>query len=173
MNKPKHKAGQTLATNKPESDKPAADDAAVSDAVTSEPEPATASDADGEGLTLSDALEKLAKLEAENKRLKEKALDNSIRPTSHMRDIEPTGDDALMFAVQVKGNPRRFVRANSGGDAKDIYAKFYNILATEHKVEVDAVEEDSVPDDALPIYIDENRQIVAKNKDGKLIIAGG
>ena len=161
----KSKQSQSLKTTKPEAKKGEVTEAAPGQDHEA-PKAKVAPD-------ISEVLQQLEELKKENERLKNAALDNSINPDSYGRTLAPTAQDAKLYSVGVKGNPTVYVAASNSSDARDLYAKWFNILSTEHAVDITEVDADALPENANPIHVCEDGCVGALNRDGELVKAGG
>lgn len=115
---------------------------------------------------LDELAEANAKLLEENQNLR------TEKEESKTRRFASTGDNVPCFVVGLKGNPTRYVRAESKFEAEEIYEEFYGITASEHAKTCSLCNESDIPDGEQVIFVNEQDQVCSKDKEGNLQIAG-
>ncbi len=113
------------------------------------------------------------KLVEENKRLKAAALDGAVGFNSLSGDLEQLDESAPIFGVQLPGNPRAFIRAANTGDARDIYAAWFNILSSEHSTSCERCDVLPEGENCIHVVTDEqgNKKVCQVNQEGELVLS--
>ena len=162
-------SGAEAPTGAAESVTAAVENAAVeNESVAVEPETAA-------GLSDAEKIADYEKVVAENARLKAAALDAAASSSfnSLTKELEPTDENAPVFEVQLRGNPKRYVRAASANDARDIYGAWFNIIASEHKATCEVCVD--VPANCNPIHVvkdtEGNKRVCSLNSDGEHVVS--